>query len=138
MSMQLYCEYEETFISKTGKELKYVANLRLYNTPGQSLAYILLCHTKDEQSFKKTFGRDKYNSEIFSDYLDWLKEYYTEIESPTYKYDYEDSIAIALHNKTSEECTPVSSSNDFIDHVKDCEKFFEKYGGIDNCNFFVA
>ena len=112
--------------------------LWLYNTPGQITAYILKGRTKDEQSFREVHGREKSNREIFSDYLDWLKEYYTEIENPTYKYDYNDTFALALHKKTPEECTPISESNDFIDHVKECEKFFEKHGGIDGCNFYVS
>lgn len=121
MSINLSCYYIEKFQSKIGKELTFRDECRLWQTKGHD-AYEILSVAKQG------------NQAIFDKYCEWLKTQ-PGSDSIFETYSDEDKIQIFFNGQPKENFTPIKTCTRYDEEVEQCQKFFEKYGGIDNVEF---
>ena len=134
MSMELNCEYREVFLSKLNKELTFVDSLTLIQTRSTD-AYIFMYWSDDgkEQIPNKT------NQQIFDSYCKYICENYPYVTEPKpYATDYDEVIKLSLGTVKSEECKTLYYKTFYDSFLEEANKFFDKYGGIDNVEFYVS
>ena len=134
MSMQLNCEYSEVFSSKLNKELTFVDSLNLFQTRSTD-AYIFMYWSDDG----KVQIPDKTNQQIFDSYCAYvLKEYPYLSEPKPYATDRDESIRLALGLLSPEDCKTVYYKTSYDSFLERANEFFDKYGGIENVEFYVS
>ncbi len=132
MSMELNCEYREVFFSKLNKELIFVDSLSLIQTRSTD-AYNFMYWSDDgkEQIPNKT------NQQIFDSYCKYICENYPYVTEPKpYATDYSEVIKLVLGKP--EECKTLYYKTFYDFFLEEANKFFDKYGGIDNVEFYVS
>lgn len=134
MSMQLNCEYSEVFSSKLNKELTFVDSLSLIQTRSTD-AYDFMYWSDDG----KEQIPDKTNQQIFDSYCKYICKNYPYLTEPKpYATDYDESIKLSLGLLKPEECKTLYYKTSYDFFLESAKEFFDKYGGIDTVEFYVA
>ena len=134
MSMDLNCVYKEVFTSKFNKELTFVDALYLPKQPSGTDAYFIMYWSDDwkEQIPNKT------NQQIFDSYCKYILEKYPFLsEIRAFATDFSESVKLCLGVLDPEDCKTVYYKSSYDRFLEEANNFFEKYGGIENVEFYV-
>ena len=134
MSMDLNCVYKEVFTSKFNKELTFVDALHLPQQPSSTDAYYIMYWSDDwkEQIPNKT------NQQIFDSYCKYIVEKYPSLsEMRPITTDYSETVKLCLGVLDPEDCKTVYYKSSYDRFLEEANNFFEKYGGIENVEFYV-
>lgn len=118
--MNLSCYFVEKFQSRIGKELEYRDELHLWKTRGSDTWDILSVSNQGNQA-------------VFDKYCEWLKTQ-PGADEIMEEYSYEDNGRI-VGGAPKENFTPVRTYTRYEYDLEWYQKFFKKYGGIDNVEF---
>jgi len=132
--MDLNCVYKEVFTSKLNKELTFVDSLHLPQQPSSTDAYCIMYWSDDW----KVQIPNKTNQQIFDSYCKYISEKYPSLsEIKLITTDYSETVKLCgMSRPGRSETVYYKSSWDIF--LEDAYNFFEKYGGIENVEFYVV
>ena len=134
MSMDLNCVYKEVFTSKFNKELTFVDALYLPKQPSGTDAYFIMYWSDDW----KVQIPNKTNQQIFDSYCKYIVEKNPSLfEIRAFATDFSESVKLALGALDPEDCKTVYYKSSYDRFLEEANNFFEKYGGIENVEFYV-
>ena len=134
MSMDLNCVYKEVFTSKFNKELTFVDALHLPQQPSSTDAYYIMYWSDDW----KVQIPNKTNQQIFDSYCKYIVEKYPSLsEMRPITTDYSETVKLCLGVLDPEDCKTVYYKSSWDIFLENAYNFFEKYGGIENVEFYV-
>ena len=134
MSMDLNCVYKEVFTSKFNKELTFVDALHLPQQPSGTDAYYIMYWSDDW----KVQIPNKTNQQIFDSYCKYIVEKYPFLsEMRPITTDYSETVKLCLGVLGPEDCKTVYYKSSWDIFLENAYNFFEKYGGIENVEFYV-